>query len=158
MNATTMTQHRRALLTLLLLMLPFAPAFGQTCAAPIEISGPQMSFDGNTCSNTNTLPQLANGALTNRGPTAVYHLAIAPNSNVTAATLTPTDGKDLTLYLCRSPCSTYSTCVAVVDNGAGAQNTANLPTQPGDYYIVVGAITGEVCGTYHLAIVAPLND
>jgi hypothetical protein len=136
------------------------PAFAQTCAAPIEIAVAPFVSTRSTCSNTNNLPYLANGAIANQGEDDVYHIAIgAAVMYEGTATLTPEAGVDLSLFICRGPCGTYSTCVAAVDNGTGAVDAAQIPAVPGDYFIVVGHAGSSLptCGNYTLSIAYPLG-
>jgi hypothetical protein len=134
-------------------------AFAQTCSAPIEITT-LGNNTGNTCTNSNTLPYLANGAMSTPGNEAVYHMSVgAAASSPIIATLTPDSGVDLALFICRGPCSTYSTCVAAVDGGSGISSSAQIPAGVGDYFIIIGALeqsAGQTCGNYSLIISAPL--
>lgn len=130
-------------------------AIAQTCAAPIAIASGN-TFTGNTCNDTPQLPFLANGAIGSQGNQTVY--SIAAHSNIHATfTLTPEAAADLALYVCGSPCSTYSSCVAAMDDGgAGVPESASLDLRPGNYFVVVGA-TGPVCGSYSLSVAIPVG-
>jgi hypothetical protein len=137
------------------------PAFAQSCATPIEIAIAPYTSTRSTCSSTNNLPDLANGAIANQGADDVYRIAVgAATSQQGTATLIPAAGVDLSLFICRGPCGTYATCVAAVDNGAGAVNSAQIPAVPGDYFIVVAhaASSAPSCGNYTLNIAYPLSD
>jgi len=127
-----------------------APALSQTCAAPIEYTYSPVS--GNTCNSTRNLPYLANGAIVNGGPDIVYHGYLLSTTSIYAAL----EGVDnLSLYVCRGPCGTYSTCLAVIDSVAfAAYPTTIYPAAPGDYYFIVGSASG-VCGTYTLYLWTP---
>lgn len=136
------------------------PASAQSCSAPIEIVG-QLSWQGDTCNGTTALPYLANGAIVNAGGKAdVYHVGAVSNPYAGQVTLTSAADVDLSLFVCRGPCGTYSTCFAAVDNGTAAVNTADIPAGTQDYYIVVAHADASSpgCGGYHLDIVYPLND
>ncbi len=131
-----------------------APAAAQTCAAPIEVFNTNIT--GNTCDGSYNLPALANGAIVNVGKDIVYHVATS-NPYSGAVILAPEPTVDLTLFVCRGPCGTYSTCIGVADKGAGAQDTVDVPAGTNDYFIIVGAASG-VCGNYQLTLVYPLDD
>jgi hypothetical protein len=134
-------------------------ALAQTCSAPIEITNIGTNT-GTSCANSNTLPNLANGAIVTSGNQAVYHIAPgAANQYGITVTLTPDSGVDLGLFICRGPCSSYSTCIAAVDSGAGMTSSAQIPAGAGDYFIIVGALgesTALTCGNYSLITSAPL--
>lgn len=129
-------------------------AVAQTCAAPIQVVNTNNT--GNTCDGTYNLPALANGAISNNGKDVVYHVA---TSNPYAGTviLQAEPGIDLTLFVCRGPCGTYSTCIGAADDGAGAQNSVDVPAGTSDYFVIVGS-AGGYCGSYTLDLVYPLND
>ena len=132
-----------------------APLFAQTCAAPTEIVTTG-AFNSDTCSSTNQLPYLANGAIAAFGNQDVYHLRVADGTGVTL-NAQPQPAVDLALFVCRNQCSTYATCVATADaGGAGFAEAATLPAGPGDYYVIVSS--GQVqCGSYSLSVAAPLG-
>jgi hypothetical protein len=130
------------------------PGLGQTCAAPIEVVNTNIT--GNTCDGTFNLPALANGAITNLGKDLVYHLA-TNNPYAGRIILQPEPTIDLSLFVCRGPCGTYSTCIGVADGGAGAQSSVDVPAGNTDYFIIVGATSGQ-CGSYALDIIYTLND
>jgi hypothetical protein len=133
-------------------------ALAQTCSAPIEITHVS-AYTGNTCTNSNTLPYLANGAILIQGNEAVYHIALGTaNQYAFTAILTPDTDLDLALFICRGPCSTYSTCIAAVDGGIGMTSSAQIPAGAGDYFIIVGALgaTVQSCGNYSLTFAVPL--
>jgi hypothetical protein len=153
----TLMNPFRALLAFLLLG-PAMPAFAQTCAVPITI--PTIgAFNGNTCTSTNQLPYLANGAIAVIGNEDVYHLTAA-NANSIVLTAQPEAALDLALFVCRNQCSTYATCIAAVDaGGAGAAESTQLPDGPGDYYVIVGTANPAtpICGSYTLIVAGPLG-
>jgi hypothetical protein len=134
------------------------PAFAQTCAAPITIAATGV-FNGNTCTSTNQLPYLANGAIAVIGNQDIYRLT-SVNANAITLNAQPEAGLDLALFVCHNQCSTYATCIAAVDNGgAGVAESTQLPEGPGDYYIIVGtaASTSPTCGNNTLTVAGPLD-
>ncbi len=132
-------------------------ASAQTCASPTPIVSTG-TFPGNTCTNTNQLPYLANGAISVAGNQDVYFIH-AVNAQSVSLTLVPDASVDMALFICRNQCSTYTTCIAAVDAGvAGGTVSAPLPDGPGDYYVIVGSTSAGTCGNYDLNVIAPLND
>lgn|GEM_PF-3359439 len=135
----------------------------QTCAAPIEVIS-QLASNGThsdtTCGHTNTLPYLGNGAISASGEQMIYHILRVPNAYAGTITLTPAANVELGLFVCRGPCSTYSTCIAAIDNGPGVASTAQIPVGVGDYFVIVGStpVTVPSCGSYTLSTAFPLND
>jgi len=134
-----------------------APAFGQACAAssviPITNGG---AFFGNTCTSAVQLPALANGAIRTPGPQDIYalHDLSALYLNLTL-TLTSSPNS-LSLYVCRNPCSTFGSCVAVADTDATGLAVIYLP-KPAEYFVVVGS-TADTCNTYSLTAYGTFND
>jgi hypothetical protein len=65
---------------------------------------------------------------------------------------------DLSLFICRGPCGTYSACIAAADTAAGTAATVEVP--PGDYYIIVGhaGSSAPTCGGYQLSVFYPFPD
>jgi len=106
------------------------------------------------------LPYLANGAIAFVGNQDIYRLTVLDGTDVQLH-LSPEAGLDLAVFVCRNQCSTYATCVATIDDGgAGVQETAPLPSGPGDYYVIVGATTlaTSTCGNYSLTVSTPLDQ
>ncbi len=135
----------------------------QTCASPIEVILPPFSngpYTDTTCGHTNTLPYLANGAILASGEQMIFHLLRVPTAYAGTITLTPAANVELGLFVCRGPCSTYSTCIAAIDNGQGIASTVQIPAGAGDYFVIVGStpVTAPSCGTYTLSTAFPLND
>jgi hypothetical protein len=139
-----------------LLMSVASGVVAQTCASPISIVSAGTST-GNTCSGSNQLPYIANGAIENSENQDIYFVH-ATNAQSVTLTVTPQAGVDLQLAICRNQCSTYATCTSVVDSGiAGAVQSAPLPDGPGDYFIIVGGTLSSTpsCGSYTLNLAAP---
>jgi hypothetical protein len=159
MNANAAMRKRYRWIGLCVMSCIAGAVFAQTCSAPLQITTVG-TYNGNTCSNSNTLPYLANGGVLTPGNEAVYHIAVgAAVQFPVAVTLTPDSGVDLALFVCRGPCSTYSTCIAAVDGGSGVTSSTQLPAEAGDYFIIIGALeqsAGQTCGNYSLTISAPL--
>jgi hypothetical protein len=133
------------------------PAFGQTCANPTALVSAG-SLTGNTCTSTNQLPYIANGAISAGGNQDVYYIHTA-NGHSVLLTVQPDPSVDMGLFVCRNQCSTYATCVAALDPGvSGTTTTATLPDGPGDYYVIVGTASAASCGSYTLSLIPPLND
>ena len=143
-------------LRVLLLLLAAAPAFAQSCANAIPIvSGG--NFSGTTCGGTNQLPALAAGAIQTSGPQALYAVqdlsAVYLNETFT---LTADPSANLAVFVCRNPCSTFASCVAVADVGSNGSGAASVST-PTEYFVVVGSLAGT-CGAYTLTVSGTLND
>jgi hypothetical protein len=149
----------RACISLAILLAAATPAYAQTCANPIEVPVIQ-GFNATTCGSPNNLPYVANGAISIlQGENVVYHVGTVNNPYAGQVSLQPEPTVDLALFVCRAPCSTYSTCFAVADNGPGAQNVADIPAGASDFYIIVGHVTGvPTCGNYSLDFIYPLSD
>jgi len=131
-------------------------SLAQSCANPIPITPVSPgSFSGTTCGATNYLPSVANGAISTFGPQVIYLQsdlsATYGYENITLQA----DPNTLSLYVCRSPCATYSSCVAVADVGAGGIADATI-APPREAYIVVGSSNGT-CSAYSLTISVPLD-
>lgn len=154
---------RYGITTLVLTFGVVVSLHAQTCAAPIELIS-QVAANGThtdtTCGHANTLPYLGNGAILASGEQMIYHILRVPNAYAGTITLTPAANVELGLFVCRGPCSTYSTCIAALDNGPGVASTAQIPAGVGDYFVIVGStpVTAASCGSYTLSTVFPLND
>ena len=144
----------RTAIVLCVLLTASTAAVAQTCAAPIEVVNTHST--GNTCDGTFDLPALANGAISNNGKDVVYHVATS-NPYAGTVTLQAAPGVDLSLFVCRGPCGTYSTCIGAADGGAGALNSVDVPAGTADYFVIIGAASGS-CGSYTLNLVYPPND
>lgn len=132
-------------------------AFAQTCASPTALVSAGTTT-GNTCTSTNQLPFLANGAISASGNQDVYFVHVADGHSILLS-VRPDASVDMGLFVCRNQCSTYATCVAAADSGtAGTTTNATLPDGPGDYYVIVGTSSTATCGNYTLTLVPPLND
>ena len=139
-----------------LILIVAAPVFAQSCAntIPITFGG---NFTGNTCSGTNQLPALANGAIQASGPQAVYALQDLSSQYLNETlTLTADPSANLSVFVCRNPCSTYASCVAVADVGSNGSGAAYLST-PAAYFVVIGSTAGT-CGAYSLTVSGTFND
>jgi hypothetical protein len=142
---------------LLLQTTVLSPAFAQTCANPTALVSAG-SFAGNTCTSTNQLPYVANGAIATGGNQDVYFIHTTDGHSI-FLNVQPNATVDMSLLVCRNQCSTYTTCVAAVDPGvAGTTASATLPDGPGDYYVIVGTASAASCGSYTLTLFSPLND
>ena len=139
-----------------LILIAAAPAFAQSCANAIAITNGG-NFSGNTCNGSNQLPALANGAIQAAGPQTIYALhdlsSIYLNETLT---LTADPSTNLSLFVCRNPCSTYSSCVAVADVGSIGSGVAFV-NNAAEYFVVVGSTLGT-CGAYNLQIIGTFND
>jgi hypothetical protein len=155
-----MTMHRierffRCTLALTLLAAPCL-GFAQSCASAIPIT--TNNFTGTTCGGTNSLPTLANGAILSIAPQVIYaqpDLSATYGYEIVSLNADP---NTLSLYVCKNPCSTYSTCVAVGDVGASGSVSLTV-SPPSEYSIIVGSSSGAsgTCSSYTLAISVPLN-
>jgi hypothetical protein len=138
------------------ILIAAAPVFAQSCVNTIPIASGG-NFNGNTCSGTNQLPALANGAIQASGPQAIYALqdlsAIYLNETFT---LTAAPSANLSVFVCRNPCSTYASCVAVADVGSGGSGAAFV-SNPAAYFVVIGSAAGT-CGAYSLTVSGTFND
>jgi hypothetical protein len=133
-----------------------APAFAQTCASnaiPVSNGG---GFVGNTCNSTVQLPALANGAIQSPGPQDIYALHDLSALYLDLTLTLTSSPNSLSLYVCRNPCSTFASCVAVADTDGTGVATIKLP-QPAEYFLVVGSAAGT-CNTYSLTIFGTFND
>ncbi len=142
----------------LLMQIAFIfPAFAQTCTNPTALVSVG-SWTGNTCTSTNQLPYVANGAIATGANQDVYFVHTA-NAGSIALSLQPNASVDMGLFVCRNQCSTYATCVAAIDPGvAGEAASTTLPPGPGDYYIIVGTASSASCGDYTLTLAVPSSD
>jgi len=154
---------RCAIAALVLSLSLVAGLHAQTCAAPIEMTS-QFMLNGphpdTTCSHPNTLQYLANGAISVSGEQMIYHIALGSLYAGGSITVTPAANREMSLFVCRGPCSTYSTCIAAVDNGLGVATTAQIPAGVGDYFVVVAStpVTTPSCGSYTLSTAFFLGD
>ena len=140
----------------LLILIAAAPAFAQSCANAIPITNGG-NFSGNTCNGSNQLPALVNGAIQTAGPQTIYALHDLSSLYLNETfTLTADPSASLSLFVCRNPCSTYSSCVAVADVGSSG-SVAAFVSVPAEYFVVVGSTAGT-CGAYNLQIFGTFND
>ena len=132
------------------------PAWAQTCANPTALVNAG-TLSGNTCTSTNQLPYLANGAISTAGNQDVYLVDTARTGPIFLA-VQPDASVDMGLFVCRNQCSTYATCIAIDTGVAGTEVSATLLSGPGDYYVIVGAASPAICGHYTLTLAPQLND
>jgi len=145
-------RFRCGALALVLLCAPCL-GFAQSCANPIVIAPPETSVSGSTCSGTNYLSSVANGAIPSPGPQVIYRQPDLSAVAVSEFVSLQADPNSLSLYVCSSPCSTYASCFAVADVGANGETVVNL-TPPREAYLIVGSSNGS-CSSYTLSISAP---
>jgi len=138
-----------------LLWFASCTAFAQTCASPIPITDGS-GISGTTCGNTNQLPSVANGAILSGDPQTIYDLHDLSALYLDEALTLSASPNSLSLYVCRKPCSTYATCVAVGDTDATGMVQLRLG-RPAEYFVVVGSNNGS-CASYTLTISGTLND
>ena len=130
--------------------------FAQTCAAPIVLATTPLVVNGTTCAGTTELTTLVNGAIAGTQQ-IVHRVSVGTPASGFTVTVQPEPGFDVATFVCSNQCSPTASCVAAVDNnGAGVSETAQIPSTPGDYYVIVQSV--NTCGSYSLVLTAPLGD
>jgi hypothetical protein len=142
-------------LSTLLLSISLA-ASAQSCTT-VPVSSPTGGLSGTTCSATNQLPVLANGAIQTPGPQAIYAVQDFSAALLDETfTLSADPASNLSLFVCRNPCSTYASCVGVADVDGTGHATVHL-ARPLESIVVVGSMVGT-CATYTLSISGTSHD
>lgn len=138
-------------------LLPMGGAFAQGCANPIPITVAG-TFAGSTCGGSNYLPAVANGAVAARGNQVIYALPDFSASLLNEYVQLDASANSASVYVCRNPCSTYSSCVAAGDVDASGSVTVQLG-KPAEYFIVVQAqlAPSGICGNYTLSVGGTFN-
>jgi len=138
-----------------MLLLAVVPAFGQTCANPLPIVSGGL-FTGITCSSIGQLPAIANGAIQIPGLQVIYALSDLSASYLDLTLTMSAQPNTLSLFVCRNPCSTYTSCVAIADTGSPGTAIVHLD-KPAEYFLVVGS-ANNTCSQYSLTVNGTLND
>jgi hypothetical protein len=143
-----------------LMISAVGPLFAQACSGMLPIVSGGV-FSGSTCSGSNQLPVLTNGAMQSPGPQSIYELhdlsAQYLNLTLELTTELTAEPNSLSLYVCRNPCSAIASCVAVADTDATGKATINLP-KPDEYFVVVGSASGTCSNNYSLLVFGTFND
>ena len=129
----------------------------QSCPNAIAVPTLNAPLSGTTCGATNQLPAVANGAIQLSGPEVIYDVADFSAIYLDESyTLTADPNSQLSLFVCRNPCSAYATCYGVADVDNTGTATVHLAKTTASTVIV--ASTAGTCGSYTLTIGGTFND
>lgn len=123
------------------------------------IPGPltsNMLNQGDTCSGSNLLPQIAAGSTSFRGPVTVQQMVIPAESGGRIISLSSASGLTMAAFLCRVGGGPASQCLLTGEPGSPLVIPFSLS---GVYWVVVGAvgrIKDGACGNYALQVSGPL--
>ena len=139
----------------LLLSAPFSVA-AQSCTNTIAVPVTS-TLSGTTCAAPNQLPAVANGAIQAFGPQIIYAVADFSATYLDETfTLNADPASNLSLFVCRNPCSAYASCYGVADGDNTGHASVHL-AKPAESVVIVGSSAGT-CGAYTVTISGTLNN